>query len=396
MIRRLTPYIIVILTFCIVPQLQFGKAMRYASAAVAQSEPGYPDDVPYGVNKFSKITVRELPSGLTRFFLPGNTNVRRVQLSGSFNDWTTQQGLMTRTDSGWVSDIKLEPGIFAYKYIVNGHWTRDVENNLKEADGFGDYNSIYFRYNYTFKLPGNQSARRVSVAGSFNGWNANELVMTLRNGYWEKQLYLHEGTHLYRFMIDGHWTTDPANATQLKYKNEPVSVLNLGETATFKLNGYNNAQNVFVAGSFNDWNPTSTRLKKTANGWAVSLILPKGNYEYKFIADGQWMTDPANPHSSVTDDKHNSFLSVAPNHTFVLKGYNNSPEVRLAGDFNNWNPTGYTMAHEGNEWRISMRLKPGKYRYKFVAGGRWILDPGNKQREQNEYSTGNSVLWIPN
>jgi 1,4-alpha-glucan branching enzyme len=70
--------------------------------------------------------------------------------------------------------------------------------------------------------------------------------------------------------------------------------------------------------------------------------------------------------------------------------------VRLAGDFNNWNPTGYTLAHEGNEWRISMRLKPGKYRYKFVAGGRWILDPGNKQREQNEYGTGNSVLWIPN
>ncbi len=395
MIRRLTPYIIVILTFCIVPQLQFGKAMRYVSAA-AKSDPGYPDDVAYGVNKFSKLTVQELPSGLTRFFLPGNTNVRRVQLSGSFNEWTTQQGLMTRTDSGWVSDIKLEPGIYAYKFIVNGRWTRDLENNLKEADGFGDYNSIYFRYNYTFRLPGNQSARRISVAGSFNNWNANELVMTFKNDHWEKQLYLHEGSHLYRFMIDGRWTVDPSNPTQAKYKSEAVSVLSLGETATFKLNGFTNAQNVYVAGSFNDWNPNSTRLKKTAKGWALSIILPKGNYEYKFIADGQWMTDPGNPHSSVTDDNHNSFMSVAPNHIFVLKGYNNAREVRLAGDMNNWNPTGYTLAHEGNEWHINMRLKPGKYRYKFVVDGQWILDPGNKQREQNEYGTGNSVLWIAN
>src|SRR3569833_565525 len=41
-------------------------------------KPGYPAEVKYGVNKFVKATVYGLSSGLTRFILPGYTNVKRV------------------------------------------------------------------------------------------------------------------------------------------------------------------------------------------------------------------------------------------------------------------------------------------------------------------------------
>ncbi|QJD97645.1 hypothetical protein HH214_18055 [Mucilaginibacter robiniae] len=375
-------------------QLQVNPYVITSSIINNISAPGYPGEVLYGINNFLKATIHELPSGLTRFFLPGYTNARRVQVSGNFNSWTTLKGLMTRTDSGWITDIRLEPGVYAYKYIINGHWIKDASNSLTEPDGYGEYNSIYYRYNYTFKLAGYNNASRISVAGNFNKWNANELVMMHKGNAWEKQLYLHEGVYLYRFMVNGQWIKDPANKDTQIQNNTLTSVLKLGESLVFRLNAYPEARNVFLAGDFNNWNPSMLKLQKTALGWLLPYTLPAGNYNYKFIVDGRWITDPQNPHTSILNDNQNSFLTVRPNHTFVLKGYASAKMVRLAGDFNDWNPQGYTLEHAGNEWHISMRLRPGKYRYKFIVDGQWILDPGNRQWEQNEYNNGNSVLWI--
>ena len=52
---------------------------------------------------------------------------------------------------------------------------------------------------------------KVSVAGSFNGWEPVELTATEQNGTarFEKRVYLPEGRHEYKFMIDGDWTIDP-------------------------------------------------------------------------------------------------------------------------------------------------------------------------------------------
>ncbi|CAM3676235.1 glycogen-binding domain-containing protein [Mucilaginibacter galii] len=378
------------------PVTQLNHYLVTNNIVKTESSPGYPGDVLYGVNNFSKITVRELPSGITRFFFPGRTDVRRIQLSGSFNGWTTSKGLMTKTDSGWVSDIKLEPGPYAYKFIVNGQWIHDLNNKLTENDGHGNYNSIYYRYNYTFKLAGYNSAKRVILAGSFNNFNVSELVMTLQGSRLEKQLYLHEGTYLYRFMVDGRWITDPANANKSAKDGIMNSVLTLGEHITFKLNGFANAKDVCLSGSFNNWDPDMLHFQKTATGWVLPYTLPAGNYLYKFVVDGQWMTDPTNPHTTVIAENINSFLSLKPNYTFVLKGNNSAKTVRLAGNFNEWNFYGYTMAHNGDEWSISMRFKPGKVLYKYIVDGNWIIDPGNRQWEQNEFNTGNSVLWIGN
>jgi len=52
------------------------------------------------------------------------------------------------------------------------------------------------------------------------------------------------------------------------------------------------ADEVFVAGSFNNWNPTTTRLNPAGHGrWVTELVLPPGRYEYQFVADGRWMPD---------------------------------------------------------------------------------------------------------
>lgn len=53
------------------------------------------------------------------------------------------------------------------------------------------------------------------------------------------------------------------------------------------------AAQVFVVGDFNDWQPESTPLAHNGDGlWAVEIALPPGRYEYRFVADGEWLDDP--------------------------------------------------------------------------------------------------------
>ncbi|MBL0714900.1 MAG: glycogen-binding domain-containing protein [Desulfosarcina sp.] len=60
--------------------------------------------------------------------------------------------------------------------------------------------------------------------------------------------------------------------------------------------GDNQAHEVAVSGDFNKWNLTSHLMKSDGNGlWQKIMILPPGQYEYKFLVDGRWRTDPNNP-----------------------------------------------------------------------------------------------------
>lgn len=71
------------------------------------------------------------------------------------------------------------------------------------------------------------------------------------------------------------------------------------------------AQVVGVAGSFNGWNPQANLLSPTAAGeWSIRLMLKSGQYEYRFIADGEWVDDPqatqrvANPYGGLNSVLH--------------------------------------------------------------------------------------------
>ena len=127
-------------------------------------------------------------------------------------------------------------------------------------------------------------------------------------------------------------------------------------------------------------------MNKTATGWELPYTLGPGNYEYRLNIDGRSMAD------EVT--RNNFVLVLEPNFTFRLKGYENAKMVCLSGDLNDWNPASFRMKREGDEWVFRAHLNKGKHCYKFVVDGKWILDPANKLWEQNEFRTGNSVLWI--
>lgn len=346
----------------------------------------------FGVNNFKKETIKPLPNGKTRFFVSGKRDYRSVYLSGTFNEWSTLATPMIKVDSGWIVDLPLKAGKHCYKFIGDGYWFHDSQNRQQEDDGYHGYNSIYFTYNHTFSLKGFPQAKEVILAGSFNDWNEKSLKMQKTKEGWALSMFLKEGSHTYKFIVDGRWMTDPANPKDREDGQGNLnSVLELGETCTISLKGYPNVRNVFIAGNFNNWRDNELRMQRTATGWEIPLTLATGNYEYKFVVDGQWITDPENP--NINKESGNSFLAFNPNHTFTFKMSNKKyREVKVAGNFNGWN--GITMKQVNNTWRIDVYLPPGKCLYKFVVDGDWILDPANDQWEDNEFHNGNSVFWV--
>ena len=62
----------------------------------------------------------------------------------------------------------------------------------------------------------------------------------------------------------------------------------------FYLKGYKEASRVMLAGSFNNWEPDVLAMVKTDSGWISEVSLRPGKYWYKFIVNGNWITDPDN------------------------------------------------------------------------------------------------------
>ena len=67
---------------------------------------------------------------------------------------------------------------------------------------------------------------------------------------------------------------------------------------------------VFLAGSFNGWNPTAKEMtEKMGDGVFVAVLsLPAGKHEYKFVIDGIWCADPEC--SDWTQNDHGTLNSV--------------------------------------------------------------------------------------
>jgi len=53
------------------------------------------------------------------------------------------------------------------------------------------------------------------------------------------------------------------------------------------------ANEIYVAGSFNGWDSNARALKQQKDGkWQATVTLEPGIYEYRFIVDGAWRDDP--------------------------------------------------------------------------------------------------------
>ena len=73
-------------------------------------------------------------------------------------------------------------------------------------------------------------------------------------------------------------------------QNKPVF-----KPVTFELKGYDNAKEVYVAGSFNDWSAKEVKLERKGKAWVGIAQAEAGKIKYKFIVDGNYINDPDNP-----------------------------------------------------------------------------------------------------
>ena len=65
-------------------------------------------------------------------------------------------------------------------------------------------------------------------------------------------------------------------------------------TTRFSIEPGQGASEVFLVGDFSDWIPR--RMRRQQDGaFVATVLLPPGEYQYKFVVDGQWVTDPDNP-----------------------------------------------------------------------------------------------------
>ena len=77
---------------------------------------------------------------------------------------------------------------------------------------------------------------------------------------------------------------------------------------TFRLKGYADASIVALAGSFNNWNQSQFVFGREGDEWVCRIDLEPGKHAYKFIVDGNWLLDPANP--TTEDDDYGVKNSV--------------------------------------------------------------------------------------
>ncbi|MGD9612389.1 MAG: ankyrin repeat domain-containing protein [Kiritimatiellia bacterium] len=175
------------------------------------------------------------PTELVRAYLdldaPLATN---VSVAGLFNEWdATATPLARRADDGWwYVELDLFPASYGYKFVVDGNWIEDPRAEKSYRDGNRNTENSQFnpvdrrvetrpvrpvssadalipvRFEYR-----DRTARYVSVAGEFNGWNtANHQLALEKVGLWSAELRIPAGEYAYKFVVDGQWLLDPSNA----------------------------------------------------------------------------------------------------------------------------------------------------------------------------------------
>jgi len=66
----------------------------------------------------------------------------RVQLVGDFNGWAPEGSEMEPSGRCWKKVVKLDPGRYQYRFVVDGQWQNDPLNVSAEPSPFGGQNSV--------------------------------------------------------------------------------------------------------------------------------------------------------------------------------------------------------------------------------------------------------------
>ena len=72
---------------------------------------------------------------------------RNISLVGNFNNWDIFSHPLKQNQNGegngrWQKIIYLEPGVYEYRFVVDGVWQNDLQCEERRANEFGDENCV--------------------------------------------------------------------------------------------------------------------------------------------------------------------------------------------------------------------------------------------------------------
>ena len=219
-----------------------------SASVYVEAQDGTKISISYGQNHFINKAPFTIKDSIVCFFFRGHQDAKTVLVSGSFNNWVQEGIPFIKTDSGWITNIKLGSGKHWYKLIVDAKWVLDTDNVITETNG--EYiNNVYYKTNVVFTLPGFNKAKNVYLSATTVNSKPLLLQMISTIKGWELPIYLPQGTYSYYFIVDGKVFADPINKDRLPdetgkinsivYVEEPADLIRAYRSYQMSLVGYN-------------------------------------------------------------------------------------------------------------------------------------------------------------
>jgi len=75
-----------------------------------------------------------------KFFAPLSL---KVQVAGTFNRWDPSKGNLRKDSNGhWTGVFDFKPGKYEYRFVVDGNWENDQNNNEIVPNNLGTFNNV--------------------------------------------------------------------------------------------------------------------------------------------------------------------------------------------------------------------------------------------------------------
>ena len=89
------------------------------------------------------LTLEKTVFKTVTFVCDPKIDAKKVFLAGDFNEWQPQTNRMTKSkDGSYRAIIKLPPGEYQYKFVVDGMWFNDPQAKSQVMNRYGNLNSV--------------------------------------------------------------------------------------------------------------------------------------------------------------------------------------------------------------------------------------------------------------
>ena len=93
------------------------------------------------VKRVAKTTTK--PATAKQTFSYRAPTALSVMLAGDFTHWQSEAVPMKRGKDGiWKASVALAPGVYHYRFLVDGQWQDDPECELRVPNPYGGHNAV--------------------------------------------------------------------------------------------------------------------------------------------------------------------------------------------------------------------------------------------------------------